>query len=116
MEEAEKCDRVAILHEGNLVSLGTPAELKAQIGGDVISVETEHPEVLAREIEQKFKVAARVVDGALPGSSRPRATKLSLSLIAAFPTQVRSVTLGKPTLEDVFIKQTGHRFWKISDE
>ena len=46
MEEAEKCDRVAILHEGSLVALGTPAALKQEIGGDMVSVETADPEGL----------------------------------------------------------------------
>jgi ABC-2 type transport system ATP-binding protein len=115
MEEAEKCDRVAILHEGNLVALGTPAELKAQIGGDVISVETENPESLAREIEQKYKVTARLVDGVLR-IEQNRGHEFIPQLVGAFPGQIRSVTLGKPTLEDVFIKHTGHRFWKTPEE
>lgn len=115
MEEAEKCDRVAILHEGNLVALGTPAELKTQIGGDVISVESSDPEKLAQEIHQKFQVATRVVDGALR-IERERGHEFIPQLVSAFPGQIRSVTLGKPTLEDVFIKLTGHRFWERKDQ
>ncbi len=111
MEEAEKCDRVAILHEGNLVALGTPAALKSEIGGDVISVETENPETLARDIEQKFKVTARLMDGVLR-IEQNRGHEFIPQLVSAFPGQIRSVTLGKPTLEDVFIKKTGHRFFK----
>ena len=48
MEEAERCDRLAILSEGHLVGIGTPAELKQEIGGDVILLETSQPESLAR--------------------------------------------------------------------
>jgi ABC-type sulfate/molybdate transport systems ATPase subunit len=42
MEEAERCDRLAILNEGNLVALGTPAELKSEIGGDVVLLDAAH--------------------------------------------------------------------------
>jgi ABC-2 type transport system ATP-binding protein len=110
MEEAEKCDRVAILHEGNLVALGTPAALKAEIGGDVISVEADNPDALVRDIEQKFHVMPRLVDGALR-IEKDHGHEFIPQLVSAFPGQIRSVTLGKPTLEDVFIKHTGHRFW-----
>jgi len=65
MEEAEKCDRVAILSQGTLVALGTPADLKQQIGGDVISVETPDPEGLAKQIEAKFGATVQVVDNFL---------------------------------------------------
>ena len=47
MEEAERCDRLAILSEGKLVALGTPAELKREIGGDVILLDTPNAESLA---------------------------------------------------------------------
>ncbi len=111
MEEAEKCDRVAILHEGMLVALGTPAALKKEIGGDVISVETANPEALKGQIQKKFNVSAEVVDGVLR-IERPNGHEFIPQLVGAFPGQITSVTLGKPTLEDVFIKHTGHRFWK----
>jgi ABC-2 type transport system ATP-binding protein len=112
MEEAEKCDRVAILNEGQLVALGTPSDLKKEIGGDVISVETSDPPSLLRAIEQKFKITARIVDGMLR-IERARGHEFIPELVSAFPGQIHSVTLGQPTLEDVFIKRTGHRFWKI---
>src|SRR5438309_10098826 len=50
MEEAERCDRLAILSEGNVVALGTPGELRSEIGGDVILLETDQPESLAARI------------------------------------------------------------------
>lgn len=110
MEEAEKCDRVAILSQGTLVGLGTPADLKHQIGGDVISVETQDPEDLAEKIRGKFGGTVEVVDGMLR-IEREAGHEFIPLLVGAFPGQVTSVTLGKPTLEDVFIRQTGHRFW-----
>jgi ABC-2 type transport system ATP-binding protein len=110
MEEAERCDRVAILHEGNLVALGTPTALKQQIGGDIISIEAQNPEALKAEIETKLSVRGEVVDGILR-IERDRGHEFIPQLVSAFPGQIASVTLGKPTLEDVFVKHTGHRFW-----
>lgn len=110
MEEAEKCDRVAILHEGKLVALGTPEALKQQIGGDVIAVVTPDAEGLCQQIKKRFDAVAQVVDGALR-IERKNGHEFIPQLVSAFPGQISSVTLGKPTLEDVFIHQTGHRFW-----
>ena len=61
MEEAERCDRLAIYANGSVVALGTPAELKSEIGGDVILLEAREPESLAQHIEQRFGLHA---DGA----------------------------------------------------
>ena len=115
MEEAEKCDRVAILNDGTLVALGTPADLKKEIGGDIISVETADPKGLRGQIEKKFGAAVQVVDGALR-IERQNGHEFIPQLVSPFPGQITSVTLGKPTLEDVFIKKTGHRFWSADGE
>ena len=58
MEEAEHCDKLAILDSGRLVALGTPAELRGQIGGDCLTIQTAAPEDLARRIAERFQVAA----------------------------------------------------------
>ena len=114
MEEAEKCDRVAILNEGSLVALGTPDALKQQIGGDVISVETPDPQTLSRLIQEKFGGTVQVVEGFLR-IERERGHEFIPQLVSSFPGQITSITLGKPTLEDVFIRQTGHRFWALHE-
>ncbi len=62
MEEAERCDRLAIYADGNVVALGTPAELKSEIGGDVILLESEHPDSLAQRIAQRFGLQPTVLD------------------------------------------------------
>src|SRR5215467_13288423 len=62
MEEAERCDRLAIYSEGNVVALGTPEELKSEIGGDVILFEGDEPDALAQHIEQRFGLEAAVID------------------------------------------------------
>jgi ABC-2 type transport system ATP-binding protein len=110
MEEAERCDRLGILSQGRLVATGTPRQLKSEIGGDVIAVVTPDPGALREEIERRFGGPATVVDGTVR-LERPRGHELIPRLVEAFPDRIDSVTIGRPTLLDVFIHKTGHRFW-----
>ena len=110
MEEAEKCDRLAILSEGHLVALGTPAELKQEIGGDVILLETNHPEELASKITARYGLAAAVLDGKVR-LEREQGHRFVTDVVEAFPGEIDALSVAKPTLEDVFIHRTGHRFW-----
>jgi len=111
MEEAEHCDRLGILDSGELVALGTPDELRATVGGDCLSIVCEDPDALSKSIEEKFQVKPQ----RLADSLRIEMTaghEFLKDLVEAFPDEVKSVSLGKPTLEDVFIQRTGHRFWE----
>jgi ABC-2 type transport system ATP-binding protein len=115
LEEAEKADRLAILNAGSLVALGTPEALRASVGGDSLTIETDEPEPLAAAIRARFEYPAAVVDGSVR-LERPDAPQLVARLLEAFPGKIQSITLGKPTLEDVFIARTGHRFWREREE
>jgi ABC-2 type transport system ATP-binding protein len=115
MEEAERCDRLAILNLGQVVAMGTPAELRSQIGGDVILLEAEQAESLAMRIEQKFRIPATVLDGKVR-MERKEGHKFITDLVEAFPGDIQSISVSKPTLEDVFIDATGHRFWSDREE
>jgi ABC-2 type transport system ATP-binding protein len=115
LEEAEKADRVAILSAGSLVALDTPDALRASVGGDSLSIETDEPEALAAAIRQRFDYPAAVVDGSVR-LERPDAPQLVARLVEAFPGEIQTITLGKPSLEDVFIARTGHRFWHEREE
>src|SRR6266567_504024 len=110
MEEAERCDRLAILNEGKLVALGTPVELKQEIGGDVIVLEAKDPESLATRIRGRFEIEVRVVDGQLR-IEKANGHRFVTDLVEAFPGEIDAVSIAKPSLEDVFIRRTGHRFW-----
>jgi len=116
MEEAERCDRLAILNEGKLVALGTPADLKHEIGGDVIVLDaTGDAESLAQRISARFNVDATV----LGDQGRTNQVRIEMEnghrfitgVVEAFPGEIQAVRVSKPTLEDVFIHRTGHRFW-----
>lgn len=110
LDEAERADRIAILHQGRLAALGPPAELRAAVGGDAVTIQTQSAEQLAAAIAAQFALAPRVLDGAVR-LEVPRGHEWIPRLIAAFPESIQTITLGKPTLEDVFIARTGHRFF-----
>jgi len=115
MEEAERADRVAVLHEGSLVAIGTPDELKRAVGGDVVVVDAEAPEALREKIRARFGLEAQVIDGTVR-VERARGHELVRDVVEAFPGEVRAVTFGRPTLEDVFVHVTGRRFSEANSE
>src|SRR5579864_6476807 len=121
MEEAERCDRLAILNEGKLVALGTPTELKHEIGGDVVLLDaTNDAESLAQRISTRFQVDATVLnDNARRNQVRiemENGHRFITGVVEAFPGEIQAVSVSKPTLEDVFIHRTGHRFWTEMEE
>jgi ABC-2 type transport system ATP-binding protein len=115
MEEAERCDRLAILNEGNLVALGTPEALTREIGGDVILFEARDPQSLADHIRNKFHVDATVMDNRVRIEIE-NGHRFVPDVVEAFPGEIQSLSVSKPTLEDVFIHRTGHRFWNEDPE
>lgn len=111
MEEAERCDRVGILHQGKLVALDTPEALKAKVGGDVVAIRTSNLQEFREKLARRFGCDPVLVDGSLR-IERSRGHEFVREVVEAFPGEVQSVTFGRPTLEDVFIHQTGHQFWE----
>lgn len=115
MEEAERCDRLAILNEGKLVALGTPTELKQEIGGDVILLDTKDAEALADKIRVHFRLHPQVLDGQVR-LEREQGHRFITDVVEAFPGEVEAISVSKPSLEDVFIRRTGHKFWTEKTE
>ena len=110
MEEAELCDPIAILNEGRLVALGTPETLKKTIGGDVILVKSRELLSLAQKIKHTFNLEALISEESLQ-IEHPHAAEFIARFAEAFPGEIDSITFRKPSLEDVFLHKTGHRFW-----
>ena len=110
MEDAERCDRLLIIDRGRIVALDTPDVLRDSVGGDVIVARTRDPAALAAKVRERFGQEASVVDGTVH-IRRPRGHEFVPALFDAFPGQIEAVSVGKPTLEDVFIQRTGHRLW-----
>jgi ABC-2 type transport system ATP-binding protein len=111
LEEADRADRIAILHGGKLVAVGEPGSLRAALGGNSITIETDDPESLCRQINERWQCGAIVVDGDIRIGGRQDAC-LGATLVEDFPAAIKSMKFGRPTLEDVFIDRTGHRFWQ----
>jgi ABC-2 type transport system ATP-binding protein len=114
LEEAAKADRIAIMHQGRLAALDTPAALQASVGGDAITIRTADAAKLAADIGREFDCRPMIVDGSVR-LEQPSGHQWVPRLVEAFPDRIESITLGKPTLEDVFIHTTGHRFWDDGD-
>jgi ABC-2 type transport system ATP-binding protein len=110
LDEAQRADRIAIMHTGNVAALDTPVALQAAVGGDSITIRTSDPATLSADIERQLGASAKVVDGSVR-LEQTNGHQWIPRLVDAFPDRIESITLGKPTLEDVFIHFTGHRFW-----
>jgi ABC-2 type transport system ATP-binding protein len=111
LDEADRADRIAIMHEGRLAALDAPDALRAALGGDAITIQTDRPDQLSAAIAARFAPATlTVLDGAVR-LEQPDGHQWIPRLVEAFPAEIQSITLGKPTLEDVFIARTGHRFF-----
>ena len=109
MEEADRCSRLAIMQEGRLLACDTPAALKDRIGGDVITIASSKAAEVRSIFHDRLGVEAQEVNGTLR-LERRRGHEFVPQLIEAAPGMVDSISVGKPTLEDVFIQLTGQRF------
>ena len=109
MEEAERCDRVGILDRGRLVALGTPSGLKQGVGKDVIVIASDDSAGLQEDIAARFGQGCTLLDGMLRIEC-DEGQVLMERLCVSFRERIDSITLGRPTLEDVFIQRTGHGF------
>jgi ABC-2 type transport system ATP-binding protein len=106
LEEADRCDRLVLLHQGSIVAHGSPAELRSRIGGDVVVLEAGDTGALAAGIERRFGMKPTVMDGQVRVEMR-NGHRFIAEVVEAFPGSIESVGLHKPTLEDVFVRETG---------
>ncbi|MFV0444550.1 MAG: ATP-binding cassette domain-containing protein [Planctomycetaceae bacterium] len=108
LDEAEHCRRLAILDHGQLVAEGTPDDLRREVGGDCITLSATDADAVTAELLAAFGLTARRLDNDLR-IEEVRDSQLVGRLLQHFGDRLRSVTVGRPTLEDVFIRKTGHR-------
>ena len=115
MEEAENCDRIAVIDHGEIIALDTPSSLKKAVGGDLIYLSTPNPQTATEEILRRYSIQAQedpdglhfeVAAGAefIPGFIRE----------VGFP--ITSIQVRRPTLEDAFLKLTGHQLREEGEE
>ena len=108
LEEAEACDAIAILDRGRLAASGTPDALKESLGGETLWLEANDADVLRDHIQAQFGLAAQTIQDKVQ-ISHPEAHTLLSSLYEAFGDRIRSATVRRPTLEDVFLVHAGYR-------
>ncbi|MFQ5428951.1 MAG: ABC transporter ATP-binding protein [Phycisphaerae bacterium] len=109
LDEAERCDRLAVFDRGRRVACDTPAALKRRVGGECITIDCEDPPDLCRRIATEIGGNPTVLNGALRIETE-HGLRFATEVMTRFGGEVKTVTMGKPTLEDVFVHETGHRF------
>ena len=115
MEEAERCDELALLHAGQIVAKGSPSELRNRIPGECLTIVADRPDVLKKRLQAELQVEAQRAGETLR-IHQPNGQELFRQIMDHFSGDVRSISLGKPTLEDVFLKETGSRFVETGHE
>lgn len=111
MEEAERCDRIAIMDQGRIVRLGAPEELKHQISHGVLVLKTQAAQSLSQNLRERFQIEPLILEDELH-IEHANASELMVPLAQTFGEQIQSMTYRKASLEDVFLHATGHRFFQ----
>ena len=106
MDEAEHCDRIAIMNEGRIVALDTPDALKSALGKDRVQLATEDDAQAAAEITERFGLEVAEHEGLVTFAVADGAAFVP-RLFAGIDVAVRSVTVTRPSLDDVFLAHTG---------
>jgi len=106
MNEAENCDRIAVIDHGKIVALDTPVNLKKQVGGDIISMTSNQKAELKNELEKRYKKEVKEKDGFLQVEVED-GEKFLPRLFNELTAKIDSIELRKPTLDDVFLSLTG---------
>jgi ABC-2 type transport system ATP-binding protein len=106
MDEAEWCDRIAIMDHGEIVALDSPETLKAGVGTDRVMIHTENDEAAIAALSERFDIEARVAEGAVIFGV-PRGEEFVPRLFAGLGVPIKAVSVSRPTLDDVFMSYTG---------
>jgi ABC-2 type transport system ATP-binding protein len=106
MDEAEYCDRIAIIDQGKVIALDTPQALKASIGEDRVRMHTDDDEVAIDALHGQFGIRATIAEGGVTFAVE-EGEQFIPKLFADFPTGIRSVNVSRPSLDDVFMSYTG---------
>jgi ABC-2 type transport system ATP-binding protein len=106
MDEAEWCERIAIMDHGRIVALDAPEALKAQIGTDRVTIRTEDDQAAIEALGEQFSIEARLAEGAVTFGVAS-GEQFVPRLFAELKVPIRSVSVSRPTLDDVFMSYTG---------
>jgi hypothetical protein len=106
MDEAERCERIAIIDHGKIVALDTPEGLKSMVGGDVISLKTSDNARAAAILHERFGVEPTEVNGELRLEVN-QGDAFIPSLVRELTVPIQTVSVRRPSLDDVFLRVTG---------
>ena len=107
MDEAEHCERIGIIDNGEIVALDTPDRLKDAVGGDLITLKTDDNAAAERELNEQYRVTPQIEDGTVQFAV-PHGDEFLPNLLRSFSQRIVSIGLRRPTLDDVFLQLTGH--------
>jgi ABC-2 type transport system ATP-binding protein len=106
MDEAEHCDRIAVIDNGNIVAIDTPERLKDDVGGDLVVIKSSDNENAVKELAESWSLEPKL-QGDSVEFSVPRGDEFLPEFVRRFKGQLLSINVRRPTLEDVFLKLTG---------
>jgi ABC-2 type transport system ATP-binding protein len=106
MDEAEYCDRIAIIDSGRIIALDTPSALKASVGHDRVQIQTADDNAAISGLRERFGIEAKVAEGAVTFGV-PEGEAFVPRLFAELGVPIRSVSVSRPSLDDVFMSYTG---------
>jgi ABC-2 type transport system ATP-binding protein len=106
MDEAEYCDRIAIMDRGTIVALDTPEALKASVGTDRVQIQTVDDEAAIAALRERFDIEATIAEGAVTFGV-PSGEQFVPKLFSELGQEIRSVNVSRPSLDDVFMSYTG---------
>jgi ABC-2 type transport system ATP-binding protein len=106
MDEAEHCDRIAIIDHGKIVAIDTPEALKASVGKDRVQIHTDDDAAAMRALGETFGIEAAVHEDAVTFSV-PGGEQFVPRLFTELTVPIRSVSVSRPSLDDVFMSYTG---------
>jgi len=106
MDEAENADRIAVIDYGKLIAMDTPAKLKRMVGKDIVSLKTDDNDKAMAEISRRYQIEARR-DGDGLCFEVANGEEFLPVLLREFSTLIVSVSMRRPSLDDVFLKLTG---------
>jgi ABC-2 type transport system ATP-binding protein len=106
MDEAEYCDRIAIMDQGRIIVLDTPEALKAKVGTDRVQIHTDDDQAAIAALHERLRIDATVAEGAVTFGV-PDGEEFVPRLFAELGVPIRSVSVARPSLDDVFMSYTG---------
>jgi len=106
MDEAEYCDRIAIMDRGKIIVLDTPEALKASVGRDRVQIETDDADAAIAELRERFGIEAAVAEGAVTFGVA-EGEHFVPRLFQELEMPIRAVNVSRPSLDDVFMSYTG---------